>query len=252
MPNASLVIANWKMNGNRELTKTMSVALREKLSQLQKVKIVVCPPFTLISELASQCYYDDIAIGAQNVSEHASGAYTGETSTTQLQEFGVSYVLVGHSERRQLFAETDDKVNEKALATVNAGMTAVICVGENKAQRDEGNTWKVVAEQAKAALANLPKEKAGKVVLAYEPVWAIGTGKTASPEQAQDVHAKLRTLLVEQFGAIGEKMPLLYGGSVKADNAAELFAQKDIDGGLIGGASLKESDFVAICQAAQG
>ncbi|MCK7458211.1 triose-phosphate isomerase [Idiomarina aminovorans] len=252
MPNASLVIANWKMNGNRELTKIMSAALREQLSQLQHVKLVVCPPFTLIGELANQCYYDEIAIGAQNVSEHSNGAFTGEISTAQLQEFGVSYVLVGHSERRQLFAETDDMVNKKALAAVNANMTAVVCVGENKAQRDEGNTLEVVSRQAKAALANLPKEKAGKVVLAYEPVWAIGTGETASPEQAQDVHAKLRTLLVEQFGVIGEKRPLLYGGSVKADNAAKLFAQKDIDGGLIGGASLKESDFVAICQAAQG
>lgn len=227
MPNASLVIANWKMNGNRELTKTMSAALREKLNQLQQVKLVICPPFTLIGELANQCYYDDIAIGAQNVSEHTGGAFTGEISTAQLQEFGVSYVLVGHSERRQLFAETDKMVNEKALATVNAGMTAVICVGENKAQRDEGNT-EVVAQQAQAALADLPKEQAGKIVLAYEPVWAIGTGETASPEQAQDVHAKLRALLVEQFGAIGEKMPLLYGGSVKADNAAELFAQKTL------------------------
>lgn len=252
MPNASLVIANWKMNGSRELVKSLSATLRDERSQFQDVSVVICPPFTLISELAGQCYYDDIAVGAQNVSERDAGAYTGEVSTHQLQELGVNYVLVGHSERRQWFAETNEVVNAKALAALNSDMTAVICVGENKAQRDEGKTWDVVCEQTRSALANVPKEKAGKIVLAYEPVWAIGTGETASPQQAQDVHEKLRALVTEQFGAIGEKIALLYGGSVKADNAAELFTQKDIDGGLIGGASLKASDFVTICQAAQG
>lgn len=252
MPNASLVIANWKMNGNKALTKEMVASLRDNQEQFRAVDVVVCPPFTLISDLTRECYYDDIAVGAQNVSEYESGAYTGEVSTSQLKEAGVSYVLIGHSERRQLFSEHDEQINQKVKATLSANLKAVLCVGENKSQRDAGETWNVVSQQVRNALQGIAAESAGKIVVAYEPVWAIGTGETATPEQAQEVHEKLRAQVVELFGEVGNKLPLLYGGSVKPDNAKELFSQKDIDGGLIGGASLKTDDFLSICQAAQG
>ncbi|WP_300317055.1 triose-phosphate isomerase [Idiomarina sp.] len=252
MPNASLVIANWKMNGNKALAKEMVTSLRDNQEQFRAVDVVVCPPFTLISDLTRECYYDDIAVGAQTVSEHESGAYTGEVSTSQLKEAGVSYVLVGHSERRQLFAESDEQINQKVKAILSANLKAVLCVGENKSQRDAGETWNVVSQQVRNALQGIAAESAGKIVVAYEPVWAIGTGETATPEQAQEVHEKLRAQVVELFGEVGNKLPLLYGGSVKPDNAKELFSQKDIDGGLIGGASLKTDDFLSICQAAQG
>jgi triosephosphate isomerase len=252
MPNASLVIANWKMNGNKALVKEMTAFLRDNKEQFNAVDVVVCPPFTLISDLTRECYYDDIAVGAQNVSEHESGAYTGEVSTSQLKEAGVGYVLIGHSERRQLFAENDEQINRKIKSALSADLQVVLCVGENKSQRDAGETWNVVSQQVKNALQDVATDNAGKIVVAYEPVWAIGTGDTATPEQAQEVHENLRALVVDLFGEIGNKLPLLYGGSVKPDNAKELFSQKDIDGGLIGGASLKTDDFLSICQAAQG
>lgn len=252
MPNASLVIANWKMNGSKALAKEMVTSLRDNEEQLRAVDVVVCPPFTLISDLTRECYYDDVAVGSQNVSEHKSGAYTGEVSTSQLKEAGVSYVLVGHSERRQLFAENDEQINQKVKAVLSDNLKVVLCVGENKAQRDQGETWNVVSEQVKNALLDISAESAEKIIVAYEPVWAIGTGETATPEQAQNMHENLRALVIELFGPIGNTLPLLYGGSVKPDNAEELFSQKDIDGGLIGGASLKVNDFLSICQAAQG
>ncbi|MGM0524924.1 MAG: triose-phosphate isomerase [Pseudomonadota bacterium] len=252
MANASLVIGNWKMNGNAALTRSMTAALREQQEPTANVKVVVCPPFTLLGELTRHCYYDNIAVGAQNVNAHKNGAHTGEISLAMLQEFGVEYVIVGHSERRAIYAEDNDSVAAKVTAVTAAGLTAVLCVGEGKEQRNNDQTWAVIEQQLTTACEKLSRSQASKLVVAYEPVWAIGTGETATPEQAQQVHSKIRGWLKQQFDAVGDETEILYGGSVKADNAAELFAQQDIDGGLIGGASLKEQDFVAIVQAAQG
>lgn len=252
MANASLVIGNWKMNGNLALTQSMTEALRQHQQPTDGVKVVICPPYTLLGELTRQCYYDNIAVGAQNVNANDSGAFTGEVSVNMLQELNVEYVIVGHSERRALYAESDAQVAEKVAAATKAGLTTVLCVGENKEQRDADQTWSVIEQQLTSACQSLAKEQVAKLVVAYEPVWAIGTGETASPEQAQGVHQQIRAWLAEQFDTLGAQVELLYGGSLKADNAGQLFAQKDIDGGLIGGASLKTDDFVAIYQAAQG
>ncbi|RUO77204.1 triose-phosphate isomerase [Idiomarina seosinensis] len=252
MANASLVIGNWKMNGNAALTRSMTAALREQQEPTANVKVVVCPPFTLLGELTRHCYYDNIAVGAQNVNAHNNGAHTGEISLAMLQELGVEYVIVGHSERRAMYAEDNAAIAAKVTAVTAAGLTAVLCVGEDKEQRNNDQTWSVIEQQLSAACNELSRQQASKLVVAYEPVWAIGTGETATPEQAQQVHSKIRGWLKQQFDAVGDETEILYGGSVKADNAAELFAQQDIDGGLIGGASLKEQDFVAIVQAAQG
>lgn len=252
MANASLVIGNWKMNGSQTLTRSMAGALRAAVPACGDTKVVVCPPFTLLGDLTRQCYYDNIAVGAQNVNANENGAHTGEVSLTMLKELAVEYVIVGHSERRAMYGDDDTAVAAKVAAVTDAKLIAVLCVGEDKQQRDEGNTWQVVEQQLQAACEGLSAEQASKLVIAYEPIWAIGTGETATPEQAEQVHANIREWLVQRFAAVGEKIEILYGGSVKADNAAELFAQQHIDGGLIGGASLKEDQFVAIVQAAQG
>lgn len=252
MANASLVIGNWKMNGSQALTRSMAAALRTSMTACADVSVVVCPPFTLLSELTQHCYYDNIAVGAQNVNANENGAHTGEVSLSMLKELAVEYVIVGHSERRAMYGDDNAVVAAKVAAVTDANLHAVLCVGEDKQQRDEDKTWQVVEQQLQAACEELSAEQAGKLVVAYEPIWAIGTGETATPEQAEQVHAKIREWLVTRFAAVGEKIEILYGGSVKADNAAELFAQQHIDGGLIGGASLKEDQFVAIVQAAQG
>ncbi|TDP39006.1 triosephosphate isomerase [Idiomarina aquatica] len=252
MANASLVIGNWKMNGSQALTRSMADALRAAVPSCGDTKVVVCPPYTLLAELTRHCYYDGIAVGAQNVNANENGAHTGEVSLTMLKELAVEYVIVGHSERRAMYGDDNSAVAAKVTAVTQAKLNAVLCVGEDKQQYDAGNTWQVVEQQLQAACAELTPEQAAKLVVAYEPIWAIGTGETATPAQAEEVHANIRQWLVKRFAAIGEKIEILYGGSVKADNAAELFAQQHIDGGLIGGASLKEDQFVAIVQAAQG
>lgn len=246
-----LVIANWKMNGSRELVTAVSTALRNQSELTKQVQVVICPPATLLPAMAEQAGSAGFASGAQTASAHADGAHTGEVSMQLLQEFGVSYVLVGHSERRQHYGETDADVAAKAKAIIAAGATAVVCVGETAEQREQEQTKAVIADQLAAALADLPDSAASKLVVAYEPVWAIGTGLTATPEQAQDVHAFIRTNLKKLIKTDAELIPLLYGGSVKPDNAASLFAEQDIDGGLIGGASLVADDFIAICNAAK-
>lgn len=252
MANASLVIGNWKMNGSLALTRSMTEALRQVQDSTSAVKVVVCPPFTLLGEMTRHCYYDNFAVGAQTVNANDNGAHTGEISISMLKELGVEYVLIGHSERRAMYGENLDCVASKTHTATANGLKTVLCVGEDKQQRDNGDTWSVVQQQLETACQELTKEQAQQLVIAYEPVWAIGTGETATPEQAQEVHAKIRAWLVERFDSLGERLEILYGGSVKADNAASLFEQKDIDGGLIGGASLKEADFKAIIQAAQG
>jgi len=241
-----LVLGNWKMHGSR-------LANAELLSHLLAARpyaadVGVCAPAVYLSEVAATLASTEIRWGAQDVSAHEQGAYTGEISATMLSEMGCRYALVGHSERRAGHGETDDLVARKAQAALARGVTPVVCLGETLAEREAGQTDQVVKRQLSAVIHTLA-HCAAEMVVAYEPVWAIGTGRTATPEQAQAVHALLRAQLHAATGD-GQRMKILYGGSVKPDNAAILFAQPDIDGGLIGGASLKASDFIAICRAA--
>jgi triosephosphate isomerase len=232
-----LVAGNWKMHGNRASNRALLDAVRAAIKGLHGVECAVCVPFPYLGEVAERLKGTPLAWGAQNVSEHAQGAYTGEVAAAMLKEFGCRYVIVGHSERRQLYGESDQSVAAKFAAVRAQGMTPILCVGETLEEREAGRTEQVVARQLEAV-----KFEGG--VLAYEPVWAIGTGRTASPEQAQAVHAFLRK-------KVPAETPVLYGGSVKKDNAAALLAMPDIDGGLIGGASLVAADFAAIAAAAQ-
>jgi triosephosphate isomerase (TIM) len=242
-----LVVGNWKMNGSLAANAALLDALRA-LPGAAPCDVAVCAPFPYLAQLQSRLTGSTIAWGAQDCSAQASGAFTGEVSAAMIAEFGCRYVIVGHSERRTLHAESDQLVADKAKAALAAGLTPIVCVGETLAQREAGETAAVVKRQLSAVIHTLAHCTA-QVVVAYEPVWAIGTGRTASPEQAQEVHALLR----QQLHAATETstaMTLLYGGSVKADNAATLFSQADIDGGLIGGASLVAADFAAIARAA--
>jgi triosephosphate isomerase len=231
-----LVAGNWKMHGNRASNGALLDAVVSGIGGLQGVECAVCVPFPYLDEVAGRLKGTALAWGAQNLSEHAQGAYTGEVSAPMLAEFGCRYVLVGHSERRQIFGETDGVVAKKFAAAASKGITPVLCVGETLDEREAGRTEEVVGRQLGAV-------KFENAVLAYEPVWAIGTGRTATPEQAQAVHAFLRA-------RVPSGTRILYGGSVKKDNAASLFAMPDVDGGLIGGASLVAEDFLAIAKAA--
>ncbi|WP_428423234.1 triose-phosphate isomerase [Methylibium sp.] len=241
-----LVVGNWKMHG----THAANEALLEGLKSAGPLPcdVAVCAPFPYLAQAAERLARSAIAWGAQDCSVHEQGAYTGEVSAAMLADFGCRYVIVGHSERRALHGESDQLVADKAQAALAKGITPIVCVGETLAQRDAGETEDVVKRQLSAVIHTLG-HCAGEMVVAYEPVWAIGTGRTASPEQAQAVHALLRAQLAAATPRAAQ-MKLLYGGSVKSDNATTLFAQADIDGGLIGGASLKAADFLAICRAA--
>jgi len=241
-----LVIGNWKMNGSRAANTELLAGLRAAGPWVAEV--AVCAPFPYLADVALSLQGDGIGWGAQDCSAFESGAYTGEVSAAMLAEFGCRYVLVGHSERRAMHAESDQLVADKAKAVLAQRLTPVVCVGETLAEREAGQTDAVVKRQLSAVIHTLA-HCIPQVVVAYEPVWAIGTGKTASPEQAQAVHALLRAQL-RAATPKADDMKILYGGSVKADNAATLFAQADVDGGLIGGASLKAADFAAICRAA--
>ena len=241
-----LVVGNWKMHGSRAANAQLLAGLKE--AGPWNADVAVCVPFPYIAETALALTGTTLAYGAQDCSAHEQGAYTGEVSSTMLQDIGCRYVIVGHSERRAYHAESDQLVADKAKAALAHGVTPIVCVGETRAEREAGQTEAVVKRQL-AAVIHALGHCCGEMVVAYEPVWAIGTGLTATPEQAQAVHAVLRA----QLQAATDRAPamrILYGGSVKADNAAQLFAQPDIDGGLIGGASLKVADFAAICLAA--
>ncbi len=240
-----LVIGNWKMHGSRPANAELLSALLAARPFVSDV--AVCVPFVYLSDAASSLASSDIRWGAQDVSAHAQGAFTGEVSAAMLRELGCRYALVGHSERRALHGETDAQVAQKAQAALTCGLTPVVCVGETLAEREADQTHAVVKRQLSAVI-HLLAHCAAEMVVAYEPVWAIGTGLTATPEQAQAVHVVLRAQLQAATGR-GESMRILYGGSVKPDNAATIFSQADIDGGLIGGASLKAADFIAICRA---
>ena len=241
-----LVVGNWKMNGNRASNAALLSGLRA--AGPLGCAVAVCPPFPYLEDAAVSLAGSAIAWGAQDCSAHASGAYTGEVSAAMLAELGCRYVIVGHSERRAMHGEGDKLVAEKAKASIAHGLTPIVCVGESLAEREDGSTDAVVKRQLSAVI-HLLAHCVPQMVVAYEPVWAIGTGRTATPEQAQAVHALLRTQL-RAASERADQMSILYGGSVKADNAAALFAMPDIDGGLIGGASLKVDDFVALCRAA--
>ena len=241
-----LVVGNWKMNGSRAANAELLAALRAAGPWVAEV--AVCAPAVYLADVALSLHADGIAWGAQDCSAHEQGAFTGEVSAAMLAEFGCRYVLVGHSERRALHGESDQLVADKAKAALARGVTPIVCVGETRAQREAGETESVVKRQLSAAIHTLA-HCVSEMVVAYEPVWAIGTGLTASPEQAQAVHALLRAQL-RAATSRADGMKILYGGSVKPDNAPILFAQPDIDGGLIGGAALKAADFVAICRAA--
>jgi triosephosphate isomerase len=241
-----LVVGNWKMHGSHAANAQLLGGLQAAGPWVAEV--AVCPPFPYLAEVALSLQGGEIAWGAQDCSAHESGAHTGEVSAAMLAEFGCRYVIVGHSERRAAHAESDRLVAEKAKAALAHRLTPVVCVGETLEERDAGRTDDVVKRQMSAVIHTIG-HCISQVVVAYEPVWAIGTGKTASPAQAQAVHALLRVQLHAATAHAGD-MRILYGGSVKADNAAELFAQPDIDGGLIGGAALKAADFAAICRAA--
>jgi triosephosphate isomerase len=243
-----LVAGNWKMNGSR----ASAQALLEAIAQAppRDCDVAVFPPFPYLAEIVWRGAGGAIAFGAQDVSEHAQGAYTGEVAAAMIRDIGATHVLVGHSERRQYHAESNERVAAKFAQALAAGLVPVLCVGEILEQRDAGRTEEVVAAQLDAVLKRSGIDAFAKALIAYEPVWAIGTGRTATPEQAQAVHAFIRGRLAQENATIGGSVLILYGGSVKPDNAAGLFAQPDIDGGLIGGASLVAADFLAICAAA--
>ena len=240
-----LVVGNWKMNGALAVNAALLADLVSGWQAAPGRTIAVCVPYPYLAQVGGLLAATSIAWGAQDVSEHGSGAYTGEVSAAMLIEFRCQFVIVGHSERRQFYGDTDSVVAAKTVAALAAGLTPIVCVGETLAEREAGAMVAVVERQLDAVLARVGAA-APKLVVAYEPVWAIGTGQTASPEEAQTVHAMLRARLAKAGAA---DVPLLYGGSVKADNAKALFAMADIDGGLIGGASLKSAEFLAIARA---
>ncbi|HET8710576.1 MAG TPA: triose-phosphate isomerase [Spongiibacteraceae bacterium] len=243
-----LVVGNWKMHGDHAANAKLLCDLIPMLPVASRVEVVVCPPFVYLSAVREQLANSRIKLGAQNVCSEPEGAYTGEVSAPMLRDCGCGFVIVGHSERRQLFGESDGLVATKAALALQQGLTPIVCVGESLAEREAGKTLAVIARQLVAVQEKLSGEDLRRIVVAYEPIWAIGTGRTATPEQAQEVHAFIRQQLREQQA---DAVPILYGGSVKADNAQALFAQVDIDGGLVGGASLKAEEFAAICKAAE-
>jgi triosephosphate isomerase len=245
-----LVAGNWKMNGSREESATLLDGVLAGMGDISKVEVAVCPPAILIPLAVEKAAGSAVKVGGQNLDYHASGAYTGEISGPMLKDAGCAYVIVGHSERREYYGETDELVAQKFAAAQEHGLTPILCVGETLEERESGNTEAVVERQLEAVLKNSGIKSFDNAVIAYEPVWAIGTGKTATPEQAQEVHKFIRDKLAANDNAVAEGCRILYGGSMKPDNAAELIGQADIDGGLIGGASLKAEDFLGICTAA--
>jgi triosephosphate isomerase len=240
----SLIVGNWKMHGTAETAANLASQLAEQWNANDSVEMIVFPPFVHIPAVANVVAKSAISIGAQNVSEYSAGAYTGETSAEMLVDQGCKYALVGHSERRAMLNESSETVAEKFIAAQNGGLIPILCVGESLQQRQDNQTEEVVSAQIAAVIDRAGLQNVCRAVIAYEPVWAVGTGETATPNQAQQVHSVIRA----QLGESGISTPLLYGGSVKAENAAELFAQPDINGGLVGGASLEANEFLNIAK----
>ncbi len=247
-----LVAGNWKMHGSRAENKALVSALLHDLPQPGVAEVLLCVPFVYLSEVGRQLKGSDIQLGAQSVCAEPAGAFTGEISAGMLKDLGCTYVIVGHSERRAIFKESDALVARKFVAAQTQGLTPILCVGETLEERDAGQTFAVVDRQLAAVVDLAGIAAFERAVVAYEPVWAIGTGKNATPQQAQDVHQHIRAALAARDARIAGLVRVLYGGSVKAVNAAELFAMADVDGGLVGGASLNAREFVGICKAVQG
>ena len=245
-----LVAGNWKMNGSNAANAELVDGIVAGMPQSDSVELLICPPFPFLAAMAAKLSGTGVALGAQNVSQYQAGAYTGETAPSMLSDVGCTYVLVGHSERRAIMGESSEMVAAKFQAAQDAGLIAVLCVGETQQQREAKQTEAVVDEQLNAVIDGSGIQAFSNAVIAYEPVWAIGTGLTATPEQAQDVHRHIREVLAARDQDVADAVRILYGGSVKGDNAAGLFSKPDIDGGLIGGASLKSADFLAIAEAA--
>ena len=245
-----LVAGNWKMNGDSNSNSELVAGIVAGAPESERVELMICPPYPYLSAMAHAVAGSRVSLGAQNVAAHESGAYTGEVAPAMLLDCGCDYVLVGHSERRTLYGESSEDVAAKCIAALRAGLRPVLCVGETLEEREAGNTETVIDEQLNAVLESAGIAAFEAAVIAYEPVWAIGTGLTASPEQAQDVHRHIRDVLAGHDAAIAESTRILYGGSMKGENAAGLLGMQDIDGGLIGGASLKVADFLAIAEAA--
>ena len=245
-----LVAGNWKMHGDTTANSELVAGIIAGQPDSQNVDMLVCPPFPYLAAVASQVKGSRLLLGAQNVCEQEKGAFTGEVAPAMLADVGCSHVIVGHSERRAIYGESSALVAAKFAAALDAGLTPILCVGETIEQREAGETEAVVKEQLDAVLDTAGAEALGRAIVAYEPVWAIGTGLTATPEQAQDVHRFIRGEVAARDAAVAEGLQILYGGSVKGDNAAGLFGMADIDGGLVGGASLKAGDFLAIADAA--
>jgi triosephosphate isomerase len=246
-----LIAGNWKMNKSSAEAAELAREIVAAVAQRPDVDVLVCPPFTALESVAKIVEGSAVKLGAQNMHHEASGAFTGEISAPMLRAFFATHVILGHSERRTLFGETDGFINKKVLAALKNQLRPILCVGETLAEREAGSTLKIVQTQVEACLAGVTKEQAANIVVAYEPVWAIGTGKNATADQAQEVHAYIRGLLTKLFGdQPAGRMRILYGGSMKPANARELLAQNDIDGGLIGGASLETRSFVELINAA--
>ena len=247
-----IIAGNWKMYKTLPETEELISGLKAHLPpQSPGLTVIVCPPFTSLALAHQLIMGSPIRLGAQNMSEHDEGAYTGEISGQMLRSVGCEYVILGHSERRQYFRETDDLVNRKAKKALGNGLRPIICVGETLDEREKGVTSTVVSAQVRGVLAGLSPDDMERVVLAYEPVWAIGTGRNATPQQAQEVHGHVRMLIADLFSkSVAERVPIQYGGSVKPENASDLLSQRDIDGALVGGACLKAGSFSAIVEAA--
>jgi triosephosphate isomerase len=247
MARKPVMAGNWKMFKTSAEATAMLRDLRTKVSMIHDLEIVVCPPFTALAAASAALEGSNVGLGAQNVHWEAQGAFTGEVSAAMLKEAGCRWVIIGHSERRQLFGETDESVHKKILAALGQGLTPIACCGETLAEREANRTLEVVGRQIQGALGGLTADQVKSLVVAYEPVWAIGTGKVATPAQAQEIHAAIRAQVGKLHGmAVADGLRILYGGSVKPDNVKDLMAQPDLDGALVGGASLKADDFAAI------
>ncbi|MEJ5260854.1 MAG: triose-phosphate isomerase [Anaerohalosphaeraceae bacterium] len=242
---------NWKMNTNSATSVNLAAGLVRELAPIQNVRIAVCPPFVYLQSVAAALSASQIELGAQDVYYEGNGAFTGEISCEMLKDCGCTYVIIGHSERRHILGETDRLINLKIKAAISAGLKPIFCVGELLEERDNGKTFDVVEQQIRKGLEGLSAEQVKTVTIAYEPVWAIGTGRNATPQQAQEVHERIRRQLGDMYGReLAEKMTIQYGGSAKPANTAELLAQPDVDGLLVGGASLKVEDFAAMVKTA--
>lgn len=242
-----LIAGNWKMNKTASEATELIKGIKAAILNSKDVEVLVCPPFTSLSAVVEELKGTNIKAGAQNMHWESKGAFTGEISASMLLELGVAYVIIGHSERRQYFAETDDTVNKKIKAVFKRKITPVACIGETLDEREKNITFRVLERQIRIGLSGLTEDESKRLVIAYEPVWAIGTGKTATPEQAQEAHLYIRKTYAQMYGAAaGESVRLLYGGSMKPDNVAELMKKPDIDGGLIGGAALEAGSFAKL------